>query len=135
MNIIKNKPSQLAILSNDDLGLIMKQSFEFWHQNYSHSLINYPLVWKKSIESDSEIIKKIETWKGNSNKNTVMIIEQFFEIWAHAIKKTNFEIAMKSIQEWEEFWENITNEQFRVCSEILQMIEKYWKEIQNKNIE
>ena len=128
--------SQTTILSaNKDLLDIMKQSFKFWHENYANSLVNYSLVWKKALESDSEIVEKIETWKKKSNQNTRIIIEQFFEMWSYAIRKSNFEIARKSIQEWEEFWKNATGEQFRVCSEILQMIETYWKEIQNKNIE
>ena len=128
--------SQTTILSaNKDLLDIMKQSFKFWHENYTTSLVNYSLVWKKALESDSEIVEKIETWKKNSNQNTKIIIEQFFEMWSYAIRKSNFEIARKSIQEWEGFWKNATGEQFRVCSEILQMIETYWKEIQSKNIE
>ena len=127
---------QTTILSaNKDLLDIMKQSFKFWHENYTDSLVNYSLVWKKALESDSEIVEKIETWKKNSNQNTRIIIEQFFEMWSYAIRKSNFEIARKSIQEWEGFWKNATDEQFRVCSEILQMIERYWKEIQSKNIE
>lgn len=135
--ITKNdNTSQTTILSaNKDLLDIMKQSFKFWHENYTNSLVNYSLVWKKALESDSEIVEKIETWKKNSNQNTRIIIEQFFEMWSYAIRKSNFEIARKSIQEWEGFWKNATGEQFRVCSEILQMIETYWKEIQNKNIE
>jgi len=135
--ITKNdNASQTTILSaNKDLLDIMKQSFKFWHENYTNSLVNYSLVWKKALESDSEIVEKIETWKKNSNQNTRIIIEQFFEMWSYAIRKSDFEIARKSIQEWEGFWKNATGEQFRVCSEILQMIETYWKEIQNKNIE
>ena len=135
--ITKNdNTSQTTILSaNKDLLDIMKQSFKFWHENYTNSLVNYSLVWKKALESDSEIVEKIETWKKKSNQNTRIIIEQFFEMWSYAIRKSNFEIARKSIQEWEGFWKNATGEQFRVCSEILQMIETYWKEIQNKNIE
>ncbi|MDH3341996.1 MAG: hypothetical protein OEL84_12050 [Nitrosopumilus sp.] len=135
--ITKNdNTSQTTILSaNKDLLDIMEQSFKFWHENYTNSLVNYSLVWKKALESDSEIVEKIETWKEKSNQNTRIIIEQFFEMWSYAIRKSNFEIARKSIQEWEGFWKNATGEQFRVCSEILQMIETYWKEIQNKNIE
>ena len=135
--ITKNdNTSQTTILSaNKDLLDIMKQSFKFWHENYTNSLVNYSLVWKKALESDSEIVEKIETWKKKSNQNTRIIIEQFFEMWSYAIRKSDFEIARKSIQEWEGFWKNATGEQFRVCSEILQMIETYWKEIQNKNIE
>ncbi len=133
---MNNKTSQTAILStNNDLSDIMKQSFEFWHENYINSLVNYPLVWKKALESDSEIIKKIEMLKKNSNQNTEIIIEQFFEMWSNAIRKSNFELANKLIQGYEEFWKNTTDDQVRVCSEILQMIEKYWKEIQSKNIE
>jgi hypothetical protein len=135
--ITKNgNTSQTTILSaNKDLLDVMKQSFKFWHENYTDSLVNYSLVWKKALESDSEIVEKIETWKKKSNQNTRIIIEQFFEMWSYAIRKSNFEIARKSIQEWEGFWKNATDEQFRVCSEILQMMEAYWKEIQNKNIE
>ena len=136
MTTKNDNTSQTTILSaNKDLLDIMKQSFKFWHENYTNSLVNYSLVWKKALESDSEIVEKIETWKKKSNQNTRIIIEQFFEMWSYAIRKSNFEIARKSIQEWEGFWKNATDEQFRVCSEILQMMEAYWKEIQNKNIE
>ena len=136
MNIKNNKMSQtIILLDNNDLSEIMKQSFEFWHKKYNNSPLNYPLVWKKALKSDSEIIKKIELLKKNTNYNTEIIIEEFFEMWSYAIKEHNFEIAKKSIQEYEEFWKNATDEQFRMCSEILQMIERYWREIQSKNIE
>jgi hypothetical protein len=135
MPLIKKAPQTIILSTNSDLSNIMKQSFEFWHENYINSLVNYPLVWKKALESDSEIIKKIEMLKKNSNQNTEIIIEQFFEMWSNAIRKSNFELANKLIQGYEEFWKNTTDDQFRVCSEILQMIEKYWKEIQSKNIE
>jgi len=133
----KNKRTiQTTILSpNDNLSKIMKQSFEFWHENYSNSLINYPLVWKKAIESDPKIIEKIETSDKNSNQNPTLIIEQFFEMWSYAIRKSNYDIALKSIIEWEEFWKNTSYDQFRFCGEILQMIQTYWKDIQSKNIE
>ncbi len=110
----------------------MKQSFEFWHND---SRINYPLVWKKALESDSKVMKKVETWEKSSTQNTGIIMEEFFEMWAYAIQKSNFEMATSSIQEWGRFWRNATDEQFRVCSEVLEMIEKYWRDIQNKNIE
>ena len=70
-----------------------------------------------------------------SIQNTGIIMEEFFEMWSYAIRKSTFEQARKSIQDWEGFWKNATDEQFSVCSEILQMIEKYWVEIQKKNIE
>ena len=137
MTIIKNyEISELAIMStNKNLGDIMKQSFEFWHKMYTYSPINSPLVWRKALKVDSEIIKKIDMLKNNSDKNIEIIIEQFFEMWSNAIRKSNFELAKKSMQYWEEFWKNTTNEQFMICNEILQMIERYWKEIQIKNIE
>lgn len=113
----------------------LKQSFEFWHNNYQNSLINYPLVWKKALVSDPEIMKKVKAWEKNSIQNSGIIMEEFFEMWSYAIRKSTFEQAKKSIQDWERFWKNATDEQFSVCSEILQMIEKYWIEIQNKNIE
>ena len=125
----------IALSTNNYLADTMKQSFEFWHNNYQDSLINYPLVWKKALESDSEIMKKVNTWEKNSVRNTGIIMEEFFEMWSYAIRKSTFEQAKKSIQDWDGFWKNATDEQFSVCSEILQMIEKYWREIQNKNIE
>lgn len=126
---------QTMMMSTGDLVEIMEKSFDFWHKNYSDTLINYPLVWKKALQSDSEIIKKIETWKRKSDQNTELILQQFLEMWAYAIRDSNFEIAKKSMEGWEEFWKNISDDQFRVCSEVLQMIEKYWEHIQNKNIE
>ena len=113
--------------TNNDLEDIIKQSFEFWHKKYNDSMLNYPLVWKKAIKSDSEIMRKIEIWKKNSNQNIEIILDQFFEMWSYTIRKSNFGIAQNSMQEWEKFWKNTTGEQFKVCSEILQMIEKYWK--------
>ena len=124
-----------ALSTNNYLGDALKQSFEFWHNNYQDSLINYPLVWKKALESDLEIMKKVKTWEKKSIQNTGIIMEEFFEMWSYAIRKSTFEQARKSIQDWEGFWKNATDEQFSVCSEILQMIEKYWVEIQKKNIE
>jgi hypothetical protein len=136
MDSKNEKTIQTIILSpNDDLSKIMKQSFEFWHNNYQDSFINYPMVWKKALESDSEIMKKVKTWEKNSIQSTGIIMEEFFEMWSYAIQKSTFEQAKKSIQDWDGFWKNATDEQFSVCSEILQMIEKYWADIQSKNIE
>ena len=126
---------QTMIMSTEDLVDNMKKSFEFWHQKYQDTLINYPLVWKKALESDPEIIKKIESWKRKSNQNTEFIIQQFLEMWGYAIRDSNFKIAKKSLETYEEFWKNTTHDQFRVCSEVLEMIEKYWGTIQSKNIE
>jgi len=131
----KNTIQTTIFSPTDDLSKIMKQSFEFWHKNYSNSLINYPLVWKKALESDPKIIKKIETWNKNSNQNSLLIVEQFFDMWSYVIRKSNYDIALKSIIEWKEFWNSTNYEQFRFCSEILQMIQVYWRDIQSKNIE
>jgi len=137
MTMTKNYETiqSMTISSHKDLGNIIKQSFEFWHKKYNDSMLNYPLIWKKAIETDSEIIKKIEALKYNSNQNIESVLDQFFEMWSYAIRKSNFEIAKKSMQSWEKFWKDTTDEEFRICSEILQQIEKYWKEIQSKNIE
>lgn len=132
----KNEISRFDILlKNNDLTDVMKQSFEFWHKNYNDSLINHFLVWKKTLDSNSEIITKIEGWQKNSKENIKIQVQQFFEIWSYAIRKPDFEIAKKTMPGGNEFWKNITDEQFRMFSELLPMIENYWQDIQNKNIE
>ena len=137
MKKLENADSSYSpdLSTNNYLADTMKQSFEFWHNSYQNSLINYPLVWKKALESDLEIMEKVKIWEKKSIQNTGIIMEEFFEMWSYAIRKSTFEQAKKSIQDWEGFWKNATDEQFSVCSEILQMIEKYWVEIQKKNIE
>ena len=126
------KFSSLAASSSVE---IMKQSFKYWHERYTDSMINYSLVWKKALESNSEILEKIEKLRKNSEHGTDVIIEQFFDMWSQAIRESNFEMAIKSVQKQGEFWKNLTGEQFTLCNEIFQMIGKYWKDIQNKNIE
>ena len=62
MTMTKNyetSESTIPSISND-LEDTIKQSFEFWHKKYNDSMLNYPLVWKKAIKSDSEIMRKIE---------------------------------------------------------------------------
>ena len=133
----KEKIPQSKILSaNNDLLENMKQSFEFWHKIYDDSFINYPLVWKKALESNSEIMKRIEEgWQNNMKQNSEIQIQQFLELWSNAIRKSNFEITKKSMQDWHDFWMNTTQEQLKIYSEILEMLTNYWKSIQNKNIE
>ncbi len=136
MKVMKNnKTFQPNLLSPDEnLKEAMKHSFEFWQKHFTTSLVNYPLVWKKALESNSELMKKIENvWKMNAIQNSEMQMQQFFEMWAYAIRKSNFEITKNSVQYWENFWKNTTDEQFRIYKELLQMIEKYWTDIQNKN--
>ena len=127
---------QTMTMLTDDMVDMMKKSFEFWHNNYIDSPLNYTLVWKKALESNSEIIKRLEKfWEKNTNKIREIQMQQFFEMWSYAIRKSNFEMAKKSMQGWEEFWEDTTDEEFRTYADILQMIEKYWKDIQTRNFE
>ena len=122
--------------ANHFLRDMMNQSFNFWHKIYDDSLINYHLVWRKALESNSEIMKKIdEAWKDDSKQDAEIQIQQFLEWWAYAIKKSNFETAMKSMQNWEKFWRNATKEQVMVYIEVVRLIEKYWKDLQTKNFE
>lgn len=135
MNMMNKDAPRFSFLTTNNFVEIMEESFKYWHDKYDESLINYPLVWKKALESDPEILQKIEEERKNSKQNTALMIEQFFEMWSCAIKESNFETAVKSIQSWQEFWRNLTGEQFKICCDILQMMEKYWKNIQIKNIE
>ena len=122
--------------ASDELIEAMKHSFEFWHKTYEDSPINYPLVWKKALESNSEIIKRAErVWKNNIQQSTENQMQQFLESWARVIRKSNFEIAKSTIQEWQEFWRDTTNEQFKIYAEVLEMLEAYWKNMQSKSIE
>ena len=114
----------------------LKDSFKFWHKNYVDSPLNYPLIWKKVLESNAEISKMIEkTWRSTLKQGTEIQMEQFLEYWSQAIRKSNFDLAKKPIQEWQAFWENTTAEQFKVYSEVLKVLEKYWKNEQRKSIE
>ena len=115
---------------------MMRQSYDFWHKNYLESPLNYALIWKKRLETNSEIVAKIEQMLKDNAKQTVEIqIQQFFEMWSYAVRKSDFELAKKSMSEWEEFWENTTAEKRKIYGEILQIIGKYWKEMQMKNLE
>jgi len=88
------------------------------------------------LESNSEIIKRAErVWKNNIQQSTENQMQQFLESWARVIRKSNFEIAKSTIQEWQEFWRDTTNEQFKIYAEVLEMLEAYWKNMQSKSIE
>ena len=124
------------LIENNDFVKIMKQSFDFWHKNYIDSPLNYLLIWKKILKSNFEIMKRVEELrKEDTEQITKTHIEQFFEMWSYAIRKSDFKIAKKSMQELVEFWKKTTYEEWRTYTEILQMMENYWKDIQNKNIE
>ena len=69
------------------------------------------------------------------NKLQKSKIQQFFEIWSYAIRKSDFEIAKKSIHDWEEFWKHTTDDECRLYGEVLQLIGQYWKDMQSKNFE
>ena len=119
--------------ANNYLREVMKQNFEFWHDIYTDSLINCPLVWKKAIESNSEIISKInDGWKDNIKRNTEDQMQQFLELWFYTIRKSNFEII---IQDWEKFSKNMTAEQLMAYAQLIKMVKQYWENIQDKNIE
>ena len=111
----------------------MKQSFEFWHDIYNDSLINCPLIWKKAIVSNSEIMEKIDdAWKNSIKQNSEDQMQQFLELWFYAIRRSSFKIIM---QDWEEFSKNMSEKQLLVCVQVIQMTKQYWKDIQDKNIE
>ena len=132
----KNPSQDTMFQSRGDLVDAMIHSFEFWHKNYVDSPLNYILIWKKCLQSNSEILKRIEkTWRNSVKQSTEIQMEQFLECWSQAIRKPSFELAKKPIQEWQEFWENTTDEQFRTYAEVLKMLESYWKNEQNKSIE
>ena len=122
--------------SSNDLVDVMKNSFEFWHKNYIDAPLNYTLIWKKALESNLDILKQIEkAWKDTIKQNTEIQMEQFLDYWSQAIRKSNFELAKKPIQEWQEFWESTSNEQFKIYAKVLKMLESYWKNEQSKSIE
>ena len=96
----KNPSQDTMFQSSDDLVDAMIHSFEFWHKNYVDSPLNYILIWKKGLQSNSEILKRIEkTWRNSVKQSTEIQMEQFLECWSYAIRKPNFELAKKPIQE------------------------------------
>ena len=132
----KNLQQDTVFQSSNDLVDVMKNSFEFWHKNYIDAPLNYTLVWKKALDSNSEILKQIEkAWRDTIKQSTEIQMDQFLDYWSQAIRKSNFELAKKPIQEWQEFWENTTDEQFKIYAKVLKMLESYWKDIQSKSIE
>jgi hypothetical protein len=132
-----NKTFQLNMFSTDNsFEENMKQSFEYWHKKYTDSPLNYPLVWKKILKSNFEMTEKVKQIREKNAKQITFIqIQQFFEMWAYSIRNSNFEMAKKSMQDWDEFWKNTTNEEVKIYMDVLQMIQRHWKEIQSKNIE
>ena len=131
----ESKNNQESLFSDESITKTLKQSFDFWHQNYVDSLINCSLVWKKALESNSEILKRMDQLRKTTSVNSETLLYDFFDLWSHAIRQSSFEIAKKSILNSDEFWKNTTEEQLRIYADILQMIEKYWNNIQSKNIE
>ena len=135
MNTIRNKTMSQSNMPEVNNYLIehMKQSFEFWHDIYNDSLVNCPLIWKKAIVSNSEIMEKIDdAWKNNIKQNSEDQMQQFLELWFYAIRRSSFKIIM---QDWEEFLKNMSEKQLLVCVQVIQMTKQYWKDIQDKNIE
>ena len=56
-------------------------------------------------------------------------------MWSYAIRKSDFEIAKKSIHDWKDFWKKTTDKEFKFYGEILQIIGNSWEDMQNKNLE
>ena len=132
----ENSPQDTVFQPSGDLVDVMKNSFEFWHKNYIDAPLNYTLIWKKALESNSEILKQIEkAWRNTIKQSTEIQMEQFLDCWSQAIRKSNFELAKKPIQQWQEFWESTTDEQFKIYAKVLKMLESYWKNEQSKSIE
>ena len=130
-----NSEKNQDLIADESISVMLKQSFDFWHKNYVDSLINCSLVWKKALDSNSEILKKMDSLRKTTSTNSETLLYDFFDLWSYAIRQSSFEIAKKSILNSDEFWKNTTEEQFRIYADILQMIEKYWTNIQSKNIE
>ena len=132
-----NETSQSKVLSiNNALEESMRQSFEYWHKKYTDSPLNYPLVWKNILKSNFEVKERIKQIREtNARQMTSIQMQQFFEMWAYSIRNPNFEMAKKTMQDWNEFWKNTTQDEFKMYIEVLQMIQKQWKEMQSKNIE
>ena len=70
MKKLENADSSYSpdLFTNNYLADTMKQSFEFWHNSYQNYLINYPLAWKKALESDLEIMEKVKIWEKINSK-------------------------------------------------------------------
>ena len=113
----------------------MKKSFEYWNRIDDDSPINCILIWKKILKTNPEILKNEIILKNNIKENIEDRIEKFLELWSHAIQQPNFEVAKKSMHEWQEFWKNMTDENFEFYTKILEILESSWENIQSKNIE
>ena len=119
-----------------DLLEAMKQSYDFWQNTSKDSFLNYPLVWKKALESNAEFMKKIETvWEKSTNRNSTEQISKFFEMWNILLQKPTSDSIKTSMKNWESLWKTSTAEQFKMYREILEMMAKYWETIQKKNFE
>jgi hypothetical protein len=119
-----------------DLLEAMKQSYDFWQNTSKDSFLNYPLVWKKALESNAEFMKKIETvWEKSTNRNSTEQISKFFEMWNILLQKPTSDSIKTSMKNWEGLWKTSTAEQFKMYREILEMMAKYWETIQKKNFE
>ena len=126
---------QDLLFADESLSKTLKQSFDFWHGNYVDSLINYSLVWKKALDSNADILKRMDILTKTTKNNSEILLYDFFDLWSHAIRESSFEIAKKFILDSDDFWKNTSEKQFRIYVDILKVIEKYWYNIQSKNIE
>ena len=110
----------------------MKKSYDFWHQIYDESPVNIFLIWKKTLESNSEFAVNFKkAWEDNTKKGELNL-QQFLEMWSDSIRESDFKKATKSISQ---YCVNVSDSQTKLYLEVLDMLEKYWRNIQDKNIE
>lgn len=110
----------------------MKKSYDFWHQIYDESPVNIFLIWKKTLESNSEFAANFKkAWEDNTKKGELNL-QQFLEMWSDSIRESDFKKATKSISQ---YCVNVSDSQTKLYLEVLDMLEKYWRNIQDKNIE
>jgi hydrogenase maturation factor len=122
-------------MSNNNLIDSLQQSFEYWSMIDEDSRINCLLVWKKILKDNSQILKNQTVLINNIKQDTENQVQQFLESWSHAIEESDFEAAKKSMQKWQDLFENLTNENVKIYAKVLETLETSWENIQSKNID
>jgi hypothetical protein len=122
-------------MSNNNLIDSLKQSFEYWSMIDEDSRINCLLIWKKILKDNSQILKNQTVLINNIKHDAENQVQQFLESWAKAIEAPDFEAAKKSIQRWQDHFENLTNENVKFYTKVLETLETSWESIQSKNID
>ena len=120
---------------NKKLTESLQKSFDYWSWVDEDSRIECFPIWKKILSDNSDIIKNQVIWADGIKQDTKKYVHQFLESWSKAIEEPNFESAKKSMQKWQEFWEDMTDENVKTLVKILEALETNWKDTQNKSIE